>query len=103
MRRTIPLEQGANSVWPAGLGAALTRFSLVGVLLISLAARIWYVAINPLSYDETHNLMIGMLANQGYAPYREIYSVIAPFALLTMKASAALWGATPAVRSLLVL
>lgn len=71
---------------------------LLLILLGSLAARLWYSSANPFSYDETHNLMIGALASQGYAPYREIYSVIAPFALLTMRAAATLWDTTHWVR-----
>lgn len=104
MSGPLTAPPGASARARPGLGAGnyAVWWSLTGVMLVSLAARIWYVAVNPLSYDETHNLMIGMLAHAGYAPYREIYSVIAPFALLTMQVSAAVWGATPAVRTLLV-
>ena len=78
----------------------LGRWTLPLILLGSLAARLWYSSVNPFSYDETHNLMIGALARAGYAPYREIYSVIAPFALLTMQAAATLFGSAHTVRSL---
>ena len=92
---------------PTALGslrlATLAKWSLPLLLGLSLGTRLWYANINPLSYDETHNLMIGMLAKEGYAPYREIYSVIMPFAVLTMKASASIWGATSGVRGLMIL
>ena len=83
--------------------ARLAALGLLILLTVSLAARLWYSSASPLSYDETHNLMIGMLANEGHAPYREIYSVIMPFSILTMQASAALWGATHHVRTLMML
>ena len=94
-------DTGAAPATGARLGPArLAAFGLLTLLLVSLAARLWYSSASPLSYDETHNLMIGMLANRGHAPYREIYSVIMPFSILTMQASAALWDATHHVRTL---
>ena len=97
---------GAQSAAPAAVTrpslARLAKFGLPVVLLVSLVARLWYSSISPLSYDETHNLMIGVLANQGHAPYREIYSVIMPFAVLTMRLSAVLWDASQNVRNLIV-
>ncbi len=97
-------DTGAAPATGARLGPArLAAFGLLTLLLVSLAARLWYSSASPLSYDETHNLMIGMLANQGHAPYREIYSVIMPFSILTMQASAALWDATHHVRTLMML
>lgn len=83
--------------------AVYAKWSLPLLLALSLGARLWYASINPFSYDETHNLMIGMLAKEGYVPYREIYSVIAPFAVLTMQVSAMIWGATAGVRDLMIL
>ena len=83
--------------------ATFSKWILPLLLGLSLGTRLWYANISPLSYDETHNLMIGMLAKQGYAPYREIYSVIMPFAVLTMEASASIWGATAGVRGLMIL
>ena len=91
-----PLSAQAGSSW-------LGRLALPLILAGSLAARLWYSSITPFSYDETHNLMIGALAREGYAPYREIYSVIAPFALLTMRAGVTLWGTTHFVRTPLIL
>lgn len=96
-------ESGAAITAAARPGPArLAKFGLPVLLVVSLAARLWYSSVSPLSYDETHNLMIGMLANQGHAPYREIYSVIMPFAVLTMQISAAIWGATAHVRLLMI-
>ncbi|GIV76064.1 MAG: hypothetical protein KatS3mg050_0458 [Litorilinea sp.] len=83
----------------------LLQASTVGLfvlLLVSLLTRLWYSQATPLSYDETHNLMFAVLAQHGHAPYREIYVVIAPFALLTMEISAWLWGATTHVRLLMM-
>ncbi len=92
------------SIAPSTAGRArLGQWTLPLILLGSLAARLWYSSVNPFSYDETHNLMIGALAHAGYAPYREIYSVIAPFALLTMQAAATLFGSAHTVRSLGIL
>jgi len=91
-----PLPAQAGSIW-------LGRLALPLILAGSLAARLWYSSLTPFSYDETHNLMIGALARAGYAPYREIYSVIAPFALLTMRAGVTLWDTTHFVRTPLIL
>lgn len=79
-----------------------TRLLFIGIVAVSLLVRLWLMVITPFSYDETHNLMIGAFAAEGYAPYHQIYSVIAPFAVVTMRFSAALWGATPAVRLLMI-
>ncbi|MFN2203779.1 MAG: hypothetical protein ACK2UO_21465 [Caldilineaceae bacterium] len=96
-RTTAPVATDrTNPAWLATLGLAI-------LLVVSLVARLWYSSIVPLSYDETHNLMIGVLANEGHVPYREIYSVIMPFSILIMRASAALWGATQHVRTLMML
>ncbi len=72
------------------------------LLLVSLLPRLYYVATNALSYDETHNLTFGALSAAGFAPYREVFVGIAPFALLSVQLSAALWLGTPWVRLILL-
>ncbi len=99
------MTQGAGESRPSEHSSHVARAASLGlafVLLASLAARLWYSSIHELSYDETHNLMIAMLANQGYAPYSQIYAVIMPFAVLTMRISAELWGASHHVRLLMI-
>lgn len=103
--RGLPWAGPASSALRTNLrtqAAHPARLIFIGIVAVSLLVRLWLMVITPFSYDETHNLMIGTLAAEGYAPYRQIYSVIAPFALLTMRFSAWLWGATPAVRLLMI-
>jgi hypothetical protein len=73
------------------------------VVLASLLPRLYFVATNGFSYDETHNLMFASLAAAGHAPYREVFTGIAPFALASIEASVWLLDSTPWVRLVMLI
>lgn len=80
------------------LGVALT-----GVLLVSLLPRLFFAQNNPLSYDESHLLTFGVLANAGHTPYSDAFIGITPFSLLLMQASALAWKLVAHGRLILLL
>jgi hypothetical protein len=77
-------------------------WGLAGIVLLSLLPRLFYTLTNSLGYDETHNLMFAALASRGFAPYREVFTGIAPFALLSIEWSVLAWGTGPQVRLLMM-
>lgn len=101
MTRSYPAAQ-AHGLSPAKTRTLSWHWVLAGVLLISLLPRLYYMLTNSLGYDETHNLMFATLAERGFAPYREVFTGIAPFALVSIEWGVALWGSTPQARLLMV-
>lgn len=79
------------------LGAALT-----GVFLVSLFPRLYFAQNNPLSYDESHLLTFGVLANAGNTPYTDAFIGITPLSLLLMQVSALGWKTVAHGRLILV-
>lgn len=88
-----------------GRGARVTAAAgaLLGVLFLSLGARLFFVARNALSYDESHILTFGAFAARGLTPYREFFAGLPPAAVGTVAASTQLFGDSPWVRLPLVL
>lgn len=86
----IQLASAAKKVWP-WLGIGL-------LLLIALWLRGRYVWVNPLSYDEGHWLMFGVLTNKGYTAYAETFVGIPPLALLAIQLGDKLFHNTLGVR-----
>ena len=87
--------------------AALRVSSGTGALLVvetlSLAARLFFVGTNALSYDESHILTFATLVEQGHIPYREVFIGIPPLAVLSVQWGIRLFGYAPWVRLPLVL
>ena len=81
---------GTNPPPPAHSRRHLTL--LVLVLLLAVITRLYFVATNALSYDESHILTFGALVADGFAPYREVFVGIPPLAVLTVAASEWLLG-----------
>jgi hypothetical protein len=73
------------------------------LLLASLVTRLFFVATNAFSYDESHILTFGTLAAQGFAPYRQVFIGIPPLALLTVEWSSLLFQNSHWVRLPLML
>jgi 4-amino-4-deoxy-L-arabinose transferase-like glycosyltransferase len=82
-------------------GSSTSR--LLMLLLLSLAARLPFVATNALSYDESHILTFATLVEQGHLPYREVFIGIPPLAVLSVQWGIDLFGEAPWVRLPLVL
>lgn len=77
-------------------------WALAALVAVSLLPRLYFALTNSLGYDETHNLMFATLASRGAVPYREVFTGIAPFALLSIEWSVLLWGTGPQVRLLMM-
>ena len=106
LRRTMRTKWSTARTEGHELAAVQTwtwLWALAGVVLVSLLPRLFFMLTNSLGYDETHNLMFAMLAKRGFAPYSEVFTGIAPFALLSIEWSTFLWDSTPAVRSLMMI
>ncbi len=68
------------------------------VLIVALWLRGRYLWVEPLSYDEGHWLMFGVLVNNGHAAYTETFVGIPPLALLTIQLGDKLFSDALAVR-----
>jgi hypothetical protein len=78
-------------------------WALLVLLLASLVTRLFFVAANALSYDESHILTFGTLAARGFDPYRQVFIGIPPLAVLTVEWSALLFQDSHWVRLPLML
>ena len=97
------IQSTQTSPSPLSAWRNVGTWALLVLLLASFVTRLFFVAANALSYDESHILTFGTLAARGFDPYRQVFIGIPPLAVLTVEWSALLFEDSPWVRLPLVL
>ena len=97
------IQSTQTSPSPLSAWRNVGTWALLVLLLASFVTRLFFVAANALSYDESHILTFGTLAARGFDPYRQVFIGIPPLAVLTVEWSALLFEDSPWVRLPLML